>query len=235
MRSVIAAVLFAAAAALVAVSEPDPAAAQDKKDEKKAQQKFDPPKAQKPDEATLKTIKEKTEELRKAIAALKEKKIPIDVLVEVEIYLKAAENIVRFEEWFAAASGKWALTTLDQGLARAKQAEGGKAVWRDAPGKWVVRAYRSEHVDNSIQPYAVLLPADYGKDPQKKWRLDIVLHGRDGSLSEAKFIATHGGNAPGRTWGMCKWRYTAAETTRTGGRARTGRVGRSWDPGIRSV
>ncbi|HEY1191573.1 MAG TPA: hypothetical protein VGE74_28330, partial [Gemmata sp.] len=90
----------------------------------------------------------------------------------------------------------WALTTLDQGLARAKQAEGGKAVWRDAPGKWVVRAYLAEDLDNSIQPYAVLLPADYGKDPKKKWRLDIVLHGRDGSLTEAKFIATHQGAAP---------------------------------------
>src|SRR5215471_8695284 len=196
MRSAIAAVLCAAVAALVAVSQPSSTVtAQDKKDEKKAQPKFDPPKAQKPDEATLKTIKEKTEELRKAVAALKEKKIADDVLIEVEIYLKAAENIVRFEEWLAANSVKWALQTLDQGLARAKQAEGGKAVWRDAPGKWVVRAYRSG-IDDSIQPYAVLLPPDYGKDPNKKWRLDIVLHGRDGALTEAKFIATHNGNAP---------------------------------------
>ncbi|MBY0459902.1 MAG: hypothetical protein K2V38_21495, partial [Gemmataceae bacterium] len=98
-------------------------------------------------------------------------------------------------EWLAAGSVKWALTTLDQGLARAKQAEGGKPVWRDAPGKWVVRAYRSK-IDGSIQPYAVLLPPDYDKQPERRWRLDIVLHGRDASLTEAKFIATHQGNAP---------------------------------------
>ena len=195
MRSLLAAVLFSAVAVVVAVSEPSETAAQDKKDDKKAPGKFDPPKASKPDEATLKTIAEKTEELRKAVAALKEKKLADDVVIEVEIYLKAAENIVRFEEWYAAASGKWALTTLDQGLARAKQAEGGKAIWRDAPGKWVLRAYRSL-VDGSIQPYAVLLPPDFGKDPNKKWRLDIVLHGRDGALTEAKFIATHQGTAP---------------------------------------
>ena len=152
------------------------------------------PKTFRPDEATLKQIQEKTEELRKAVAALKEKKIADDVLVEVEIYLKAAENIVRFEEWLHANSVRWALQTLDQGLERAKLAEGGKAVWRDAPGKWVVRAYRS-HIDDSIQPYAVLLPHDYGKDPNKKWRLDIVLHGRDSALTEAKFIATHGTTA----------------------------------------
>jgi hypothetical protein len=200
MRSLLAAALFSAVAAFVAVAEPAPTSAQDKKsDKKKAQQKYDPPKAQKPDEATLKVIAEKTERLRNAIAAL-EKKLEgkatdDDLLIEVEIYLKAAENIVRFAEWYSASSGKWALATLDQGLARAKQAEGGKAVWRDAPGKWVVRAYRST-IDGSIQPYAVLLPQDFGKDPKKKWRLDVVLHGRDGSLTEAKFIATHQGTAP---------------------------------------
>lgn len=187
MRSLVAVCLFAAVAALVAVSEPAPVSAQDKK-------KVDP-KSFLPTADQLKTIKDKTEELRKAIAALKAKKLEDGVLIEVEVYLKAAENIVRFEEWLAAASLKWALSTLDAGLARAKQAEGGKPVWRDAPGKWVVRAYRSQ-IDNSIQPYAVLLPHDYGADPKKKWRLDVVLHGRDGSLTESKFIASHTGAAP---------------------------------------
>jgi len=170
-----------------------PLAAQEKRKQPKG--KFDPPKLHKPDAATLKTIAEKSEQLRNAVAALKEKKLRDDVLIEVEIYLKAAENIVRFEEWFHANSGKWALTTLDQGLERAKQAADGKAVWRDAPGKWMLRAYRSQ-IDGSIQPYAVLLPHDYGRDPTKKWRLDVVLHGRDSSLTEAKFIATHNGTAP---------------------------------------
>jgi hypothetical protein len=61
----------------------------------------------------------------------------------VDIYLKGGENIVRFEEWLAKDSVKWTLTTLDRDGA-GEQAEGGKAVWRDAPGKWVVRAYRSD-------------------------------------------------------------------------------------------
>ena len=194
MRVVIAAVLCASVAALVAVSEPSALTAQDKKDDKKAKAKVDP-KTFIPDDATKKTIADRTAELRKAVEALKAKKTPDDVLIEVEIYLKAAENIVRFEEWLAKDSVKWTQTTLDKGLERAKQAEGGKAVWRDAPGKWVVRAYRS-WIDDSVQPYAVLLPHDYGADPKKKWRLDVVLHGRDGALTEAKFIATHQGAAP---------------------------------------
>ncbi|MFO0803522.1 MAG: hypothetical protein U0791_10425 [Gemmataceae bacterium] len=161
---------------------------QEKKDPVKG--KFDPPAVLKPDAAALKTIEEKTEQLRVAVAALKANKLRDDYLVEVEIFLKAAENIVRFEEWYAKDSVKWTLTSLDRGLERAKVAADGKAPWRAATGRWIPRAYRSQ-VDGSIQPYAVLLPADYGKDRDKSWRLDTVLHGRDGSLTEAKFLATH--------------------------------------------
>jgi hypothetical protein len=192
MRTMLAVCLFSVASLCLslAASGQQPAV---KKQEKKG--KYEPKDFFPPDAATLKTIKDKTEELRIAIEGLKAKKIKDDVLVEVEIYLKAAENIVRFEEWYAKASVSWALTTLERGLERAKQAEGGKAAWRDETGKWIVRAYRSS-IDGSIQPYAVLLPDDYGEDPKRMWRLDIVLHGRDSSLTEAKFIATHRGNAP---------------------------------------
>jgi hypothetical protein len=155
---------------------------------------FKEPKTFPPDAETLRQIKAKAEQLQKAVAALKEKEVADEVLIEVEIYLKAAENIVRFGEWLHANSARWAIQTLDQGLERAKQAEGGKPVWREAVGRWVLRAYRSE-IDDSIQPYAVLLPHNYLKDRRKKWRMDVVLHGRDASLSEAKFIATHGTTA----------------------------------------
>lgn len=186
MRSLLAIGLFLAA--VLGTLGPDAAGQTKAKQDPKV--KYAPPAPVKPDEATLKTIAEKTKQMKGAVESLKAKKIPDDVLIEVEIFLKAAEYIVKFEEWYHKDSGKWTLATLDRGLERAKQAEGGKAVWRDQAGKWIVRAYRSM-VDGSIQPYAVLLPQDYGKDPNKKWRLDVVLHGRDSSISEAKFIATH--------------------------------------------
>ncbi len=189
IRSLLAASLFAIVSlALLSPADGQPAA-QPKKSPPKKKRKVDP-NAYRPDAAMLQQIKDRTEELRKAVAALKEKKIPDDVLIEVEIFLKAAENIVRFEEWLHRDSVKWTLTTLDRGLERARQAADSKAPWRNETGRWIARAYRS-HVDDSIQPYAVLLPHDYGKDPKKKWRLDIVLHGRDSSLTEAKFLATH--------------------------------------------
>ncbi|MBN9502620.1 MAG: hypothetical protein J0H02_12660, partial [Armatimonadetes bacterium] len=185
-RPLPAAALFAAAIlALTAAGVPG-----QQPDKKGDKNKFAPPPVTRPDGATLKTIADKTAQLREAVTALKAKKTPDDVLIEVEVYLRAAENIVRFDEWLHKDSGKWALTTLDRGLERAKQAEGGTAPWRAEVGRWVVRAYRSR-IDGSIQPYAVLLPADYNADPNKRWRLDIVLHGRDGSLTEAKFLAQH--------------------------------------------
>ena len=84
-----------------------------------AKGKFDPPASMKPDEETLKVIAEKTEQLRKALA-LMEKNPGWGVRADIELFLKAAENIVRFDEWYAKDSGKWALTALDRGIERAK-------------------------------------------------------------------------------------------------------------------
>ena len=55
------------------------------KAQQQTQPNYDPPNVQMPDDATLKRISEKTEELRKAIGELKQRKIPDDVLVEVEV------------------------------------------------------------------------------------------------------------------------------------------------------
>jgi len=37
--------------------------------------------------------------------------------------------------------------------------------------------------------------ADYGKDPKKKWRVDVNLHGRNATLTEVSFLAGHQGKA----------------------------------------
>jgi len=154
---------------------------------------FAPPAVQAPDAETRRQIAEKTAALRDAVARLQERSIPDQVLAEVEIHLVAAERIERLDEWYHRDAGRWTVATLDQGLQRVQQAEQGTAPWAETPGEWTVRAYRSR-VDGSLQPYAVLLPAQY--DRAQTYRLDLVLHGRDSALTEAKFIATHRGRAP---------------------------------------
>ena len=137
---------------------------------------FPAPKTFPPDDATLTKIKDKTAELKKAT----EKITDPDVLV----YLKAAEWIVKHGEWFTEKSGQQTLDVIDAGLERAKNAD--KKAWLETRGKAVIRGYRST-VDGSIQPFSVRFPDDF--DAKKKYRLDVVLHGRDATLTEVKFIA----------------------------------------------
>jgi predicted esterase len=153
-------------------------------------QTYAPPPSQTPPEATLKAIAERSAKLADAIASLRRRGNPEGLLVEAEIYLKAANWIVRHDEFYQKEYSDWTLDGLDRGLLRATHLSRGEAPWLNETGNAVVRAYRSR-VDDSIQPYAVTLPADYGKDPRRKWRLDVVLHGRDANLTEVKFLHQH--------------------------------------------
>jgi pimeloyl-ACP methyl ester carboxylesterase len=151
--------------------------------------KFDDPKLKLPDEKSTELIKHRIIKLTDAIKSLPAT-TAAHVRPDVEIYLKAGEWAVRHNEFYDG--GKAALTALDQGLLRAKEAAEGKPAWLTPQGKQVSRAYRSK-VDGSLQPYAVSFPRGYGDDKNKKWRLDITLHGRDGTICETKFLAQHNG------------------------------------------
>jgi len=147
-----------------------------------AQPSFPEPKTFPPDAATLKEIAAKMADLKTAIGAIEKPS------ADVEIYLKAAEWIVRHEEWYGANSGKQTLAVLDAGLirAKAKRNDDGKWPWLSARGKPIGLAFRSR-VDGSVQPYSLAFPADF--DPKKEYWLEVVLHGRDSTLTEVKFLA----------------------------------------------
>ncbi len=157
-------------------------------------QDFKPPAVQPPDEAMGKTIAERTEQLGKLVRELRQQGVGDPVLADVEVYHKAAVWIVRHNEFFQKEAVAWTLGVLDCGLLRASQAARGDAPWLRQTGHSVVRAYRSR-VDGSVQPYAVTFPADYGKVPTKRWRIDVVLHGRDAGLTEVKFLNQHANRA----------------------------------------
>lgn len=158
-------------------------------------QDFAPPAPNAPTDATKKTIAEKTARLGQYVDFLRKQAVRDPALANVEIYHKAAVWITRFTEFYHKDAADWTLRSLDAGLIRAGQLAQGETPWFGAFGQDVVRAYRSR-IDGSVQPFAVCFPADYGKDPKKKWRIDVVLHGRDASLTEAKFLAQHDGTKP---------------------------------------
>jgi pimeloyl-ACP methyl ester carboxylesterase len=171
--------------------------AQDKKpkDKKDKKGKFDPPANLIPSDEMLKQIRAKTRQLADKIAELRAKKdSKIDTLLpDVEIYLRGAENIVRFKEYYNKDSGKWTLDSLDRGLDRAEQLARHNDVWVHLKSRNVVRGYRSI-IDGTAQPYGVTYPLEYGNDPNRKWRVDVVLHGRNASLTEVAFLNSHNGN-----------------------------------------
>ena len=87
---------------------------------------------------------------------------------------------------------KQTLEVIDRGLARAKALQLGRGGLDDQKGR-LSRAYRSE-VDGSVQPYGLLIPASYtGETPV---RLDVVLHGRAATMTEASFLYSHDSDKP---------------------------------------
>jgi hypothetical protein len=111
---------------------------------------------------------------------------------DVEIYYKAAQWMLRFEEEFYKPEYvKFTLAGLERGLLRAKELAAGRPTWPAQKGR-LSRGYRSQ-VDGSVQPYGVMVPDSY--DGRRPLRLDVVLHGRNATLTEASFLAAH--DAPG--------------------------------------
>ena len=151
-------------------------------------QNFDPPSPKTPDADTLKLIADKKTKLDEAVAAAV-KQLPAEHQADLIIYPKAVEWITRHREYYTADIGKQILAVIDQGTMRAAAAKDGKPAWLNVPGKSVARAYRSS-LDDSVQPYAVWYPPGYGTE-KKKWRIDVMLHGRDGTLTEVKFLNGH--------------------------------------------
>ncbi|MEE3181955.1 MAG: hypothetical protein VX288_08615, partial [Planctomycetota bacterium] len=150
-----------------------------------------------PTEKEIGKIRDKLAGLRKRLDKLWKKaavvRIPEDRFLDAEVYAKAGEWLLRYPgEFYDKSYVQKALKVLDTGLERAAALEAGKAPWVQATGR-LARAYRSK-IDGSIQPYGLVIPKDYdGKTPL---RLDLVLHGRNGRLSEVSFLARHDSPQP---------------------------------------
>jgi pimeloyl-ACP methyl ester carboxylesterase len=156
---------------------------------------FPRPKVTPPDEKTRETIAERTAKLGKAIEQLARRGVRDPALVDVEVYLKAAQWIVKHNEFYGEKSPAWTVEALDTGLLRASQQARGEAPWLNMTGQAVVRGYRSP-IDGSVQPFAVTYPHNYGADNTKRYRLDVVLHGRGSGLTEVSFLHQQDSSKP---------------------------------------
>jgi predicted esterase len=153
-------------------------------------QNFAPPLSRTPDDATLRAIEEKTHQLGDRVDAPRRGGVRDPQLAEVQIYHKAATWIRQHNEFYQPEAGRWTLEVLERGLRRAEEVGRGEFPWLNRVGRTAIRAYRSL-IDGSVQPYAVTLPPGYDKERTRRWRVDVLLHGRDPGLTEAKFLHEH--------------------------------------------
>lgn len=138
-------------------------------------------------EADKKAIQQGVIELRVAIdnAAKAQAKHPrlAELLPDVEIFYKAVDWAVRYNEFFKNTEFKTALELIAEGKSRAAALTKGEFPWTTQKGP-VIRAYRSR-IDGSIQPYGMVVPENYNGSPL---RLDFWCHGRGENLSELSFV-----------------------------------------------
>lgn len=143
------------------------------------------------DSKTVGEIKSRIGELDQALRRLRSQGVQDPALADVEVYYHAAAWTMQQHAWHAPHALEWTLDAVNEGLRRAKLEQDGKMPWLRENGHAVVMGFRS-HIDDTVQPYAVTRPADFGTDALKKFRIDVVLHGRDNDLTEVKFIHPHG-------------------------------------------
>src|ERR1044071_2310228 len=109
-----------------------------------------------------------------------------DLLPDVQIYHKAVDWALRYDEFYKSNEVQVARTLLQQGKERARALRGGFAPWTNATGL-IARGYVSA-IDGSVQPYGLVVPASYQANPGRTFRLDFWFHGRGETLSELDFI-----------------------------------------------
>ena len=115
------------------------------------------------------------------------------LLPDVEIYYRAVRDNLDYQEFFNPGEVKRAIRLLEVGQQRAKHLLAGQAPWLDQTGL-VVRGFRSE-LDDTVQPYGLVIPETYQPESSNKLRLDIWFHGRGETLSETNFIHQRATNA----------------------------------------
>jgi hypothetical protein len=88
-----------------------------------------------PASADLQQIQAKLAELTAATDSLRAAKVDDDLLVDVEVCRRAAQNILRFPyEFFDQKHVDNAVSALDRGLERARQVQEGKPLWPNLKG-----------------------------------------------------------------------------------------------------
>jgi len=134
-------------------------------------------------------LEQQLEALTNRLTSLGRSKHPLvrELTPDVEIFYRAVHDALKYNEFFSPSDVKAAADVLRTGIERADQLLAGEAPWTTQTGL-VVRGYRSK-LDQTVQPYGLLIPDSYTFSGKDEFRLDLWFHGRGETLSENSFIA----------------------------------------------
>jgi hypothetical protein len=110
----------------------------------------------------------------------------LDLLPDVQIFYNAVHYALVYDEFFSIKESAIARKLLKEGHERVKALRSGQAPWTTATGL-LVRGYRSK-IDDSIQPYGLVVPPTFKAGADQRHRLDLWYHGRGETLNEISFL-----------------------------------------------
>ena len=116
----------------------------------------------------------------------------LELTPDAEIFHKAVDWALRYDEFFDLKQVAAAHRALATGRERVAALRRGDAPWRHATGL-VVRGYRSK-IDGSVQPYGLVIPPDL--TPGRPRRLMVWLLGRGEKRTELAFIGEREAGPP---------------------------------------
>jgi len=108
-------------------------------------------------------------------------------LPDVEIFSRAVHQGVAYRELYSKRDVDSVGRVLTEGLQRAASLLAGKTPWTTRTGL-IVRGFRSR-IDDTVQPYGLVIPESYTFAGKSRYRLDLWFHGRGERTGEVQFIA----------------------------------------------
>ncbi len=131
-------------------------------------------------EAGLQWLAAKIEEGKKRVGARSA------LVADVLIFHEAVRYALQYNEFLKPEEIGRAKEMLRQGQERAEYLAEGRTPWAVQSGL-VVRGYFS-NLDDSVQPYGLVVPASWSPGSPHKWRVDAWFHGRSETLTELNFL-----------------------------------------------
>lgn len=108
-------------------------------------------------------------------------------LPDVQIFYNAVRYPLAYNEFYNVRDAGTGKSLLQQGMERAAALRAGSAPWTKETGLLVL-GYVSR-IDESVQPYGLVVPPTWVAGETKRHRLDFFLHGRGETLTELAFLS----------------------------------------------